>query len=347
MDIWESVEALARRAPRPEDLRLHRLHLLAARARYRAGEPVGDELHAEARLAAASALAVPLLLRRVRAACDGPIVLMKGPEVGARYPDPALRPCKDLDLLVEDPISVQRALRGAGFVATGTPHLYEGIHHLRPLVLPGLPVTIEVHARPKWPDHMIAPPVEELMDAAVPGAIDAPGVLTLPVAHHAVVLAAHAWAHEPLACAGRLIDVSAMALEADPGETDAIARRWGCLRLWRTTRRAAAALVEGGRRPIAMHLWGRHLSAARERTVIEGHVVRTAGELWGLPPRYAVPAAVVAMAGSVARTPGEPWTQKLGRARTAIDDAFLPKSEHDRRSSALQPPSFAEERKGA
>ena len=30
-------------------------------------------------------------------------------------------------------------------------------------------------------------------------------------AHHAVLLAAHAWAHEPLACAGRLIDVSVMA----------------------------------------------------------------------------------------------------------------------------------------
>jgi hypothetical protein len=347
MDLWESAEALARRAPRLEDLRLHRLHLIAARARHRAGEPVTDELHAEARLAAASALAVPVLLRRVRAACDGTIVLMKGPEVGARYPDPALRPCKDLDLLVENPIGVQRALRAAGFIPTGTPHIYEGIHHLRPLYLPGLPVTIEVHARPKWPDHLIAPPAAELIEPAVPGALDIPGLLTLPVAHHAVVLAAHAWAHEPLACAGRLIDVSVMALEADPAEAEALARRWGCLRLWRTTRRAAAALVEGGRRPLAMRVWARQLSAARERTVLEGHVMRTAGELWGLPPSKAAPAAIVAIAGSAGRTPGEPWTQKLGRTRAAIDDAFLPKSEHDRRSWALQPPPFDQERKGA
>jgi hypothetical protein len=347
MDIWEATEALTRRAPRAEDLRVHRLHLIAARARHRAGEPVSDALRAEARLAAASALAVPVLLSRVRAACDGPIVLMKGPEVGARYPDPALRPCKDLDLLVENPIGVQRALRAAGFVPTGTPHLYEGIHHLRPLFLPGLPVTIEVHARAKWPDHMTAPPAAELIEAAVPGALDVPGVLTLPVAHHAVVLAAHAWAHEALACAGRLIDVSVMALEGDPAEADAIARRWGCRRLWRTTRRAAAALVEGEPSPLAMRLWARHLSDARERTVIEGHMTRTAGELWGLPPARAARSAMTALAGSAGREPGEPWAQKLGRTRAAIGDAFLPKSEHDERSWALQPPPFEEERKGA
>ena len=109
-----------------------------------------------------------MLLRRVREVCSGPIVLMKGPEVGARYPDPALRPCKDLDLLGREPDGVQRALRAAGFLPTGTPHLYEGIHHLRPLYLPGLPVTIEVHARPKWPTHMTAPPAAELIEAAVP-----------------------------------------------------------------------------------------------------------------------------------------------------------------------------------
>jgi len=347
MDVWDSIEELASRAPRPEDLRVHRLHLIAARARQRAGEPVSDALRDEARLAAASALAVPVLLKRVRAACDGPIVLMKGPEVGARYPDPALRPCKDLDLLVENPIGVQRALRAAGFLPTGVPYLYEGIHHLRPLYLPGLPVSIEVHARPKWPDHMTPPPAAELIEAAVPSTLDVPGLLTLPVAQHAVVLAAHAWAHEALACAGHLIDVSLMAREADPAEADAIAREWGCLRLWRTTRRAAAALVEGERSPLAMRLWARHLNGARERTVIEGHMTRGAGELWGLPPRRAPRSALRAIAGSAGRVPGEPLTQKLVRTRVAIGDAFLPKSEHDERSWALQPSPFDEERKGA
>ena len=33
MDIWDAIEQLARRAPRQEDLRVHRLHLIAARGR--------------------------------------------------------------------------------------------------------------------------------------------------------------------------------------------------------------------------------------------------------------------------------------------------------------------------
>ena len=61
----------------------------------------------------------------------------------------------------------------------------------------------------------------------------------------------------------------------------------------------------------------------------------------------AAAAATSALARSMSRTPGEPWTQKLERARTAIGDAFVPKSEHDRRTSAIQPPPFEEERKTA
>jgi Uncharacterised nucleotidyltransferase len=344
MGIWDSAEALALRSPGLSDLRVHRLHLIAARALRSAGRPVPDELRAEARLAAAVALATPILLERVRAAYDGTIVLMKGPEVGARYPDPALRPCHDLDLLVGDAIRAQRALRAAGFVPTGDPQRYEGIHHLRPLMLPGLPVTIEVHSRPKWPDRLPAPATDELLEAACPSALGTAGIMTLPPAHHAVVLAAHAWAHDPLASAGRLIDVSVMALEADPAEADALARRWGCLRLWRVTRRAAAALVEDGRRPLAMRVWARHLRGARERTVLESHAVRTAGEAWSLPRRQAAAAAAGSLAKSVTRIPGEPWSQKLERSRTAVGDAFLAKSEHDRRTLALQPAPFEEEK---
>jgi hypothetical protein len=342
--MWAAAEDLALRAPDLEALRLHRLELLAGRALARRGRPVPADLRAEALRAAAAALAVPVLLARVRAACDGPLVLMKGPEVGAHYPDPALRPCKDLDLLVEDAVAAQRALRAAGFVPTGDPRLYEGIHHLRPLALPGLPLTIEIHARAKWPDRMLAPPTEALLEGAVASATGVAGILAPAPAHHAVLLAAHAWAHEPLGSAGRLLDVAA--LGADPAEADALARRWGCRRVWRHTHAAATALMEGGSTP-ALRLWARHLAGARERTVLENHLTRLAGEAWGLPRGRTVPATAAALARSAGRARGEPWRQKLGRTRGAIADAFLSRSEHDRRAWAVQPIEPNPERRGS
>ena len=45
------------------------------------------------------------------------MVLMKGLEVGAYYPDPGLRPFRDLDLLVDDAERAQQALIEAGLRA--------------------------------------------------------------------------------------------------------------------------------------------------------------------------------------------------------------------------------------
>lgn len=329
--MWDAVEALALRGPTLRELRQHRLQLIAAYARRRRGEPLPPELRAEMRRSVAAALAAPLLLERVRAACDGPLVLMKGPEVAARYPDSALRPYKDLDVLTDDPWSVQRALLAAGFVPTGDPRLYEGIHHLRPLALPGLPLTIEVHARLKWPERMAAPATGELLEAARPAACNVEGVLALAPAHHAVVLAAHAWAHDPLGCAGRLVDVAAVAGEADRADMEALARRWRCRRLWRTTRASVEALFSDGRAPLALSAWARHLSAARERTVLETHVTRLAGQAWGMPARTAGPAVAGAVAGTAARSSDERWGEKLRRTRMAVADAFVARSEHEAR----------------
>src|SRR5438094_1263991 len=95
--FWERVNRLIDSAPGLPDLRAHRLHLLAAR-RWRArGLPIPEELRAEERSAALVSLGVPLLLERIRASCDGPLVLFKGHELALRYPDPAVRPFADID----------------------------------------------------------------------------------------------------------------------------------------------------------------------------------------------------------------------------------------------------------
>ena len=71
------------------------------------------------------AMAAPALLERIRTATEGPLLLVKGPEVARLYPDPALRCFRDLDILVPDAPATQRQLLAAGFQETGDPSLYE------------------------------------------------------------------------------------------------------------------------------------------------------------------------------------------------------------------------------
>ena len=245
------------RAPRDSDLRFHGLEQLAIRSRHRVVE---DRQHAEAaeRTAVATSLLAPLVLQRILAAVDEPIVLMKGPEVAQWWHDPLTRPYRDVDVLVEDSEATWHTLRAAGFQPTGDPALYLGIHHLRPLVWPGLPLVVEVHHEPKWIEGA-TPPTAELLRTAVPSATGIDGLLALEPARHAVALAVHAWAHVPLGRLGRLVDVAALSQGADRGELVRIARSWDVERLWHTTQATIDSLFGDRRRPLVGHLWARHL----------------------------------------------------------------------------------------
>ena len=174
------------------------------------------------RLAAAIALSAGLLMRRVRAATDATIIVMKGPEAAARWPQAAAAP-------VEGPrparrgrrTRVQAALLAAGFVEVGDPAIYEDIHHLRPLALPELPLSIEVHMRPKWPTAA-TPTFAELAEAAVPERVRRSRTSsrrrprTTPCCSPA-----HAWEHDPLSRIGALVDVAAMTLAGRTATTAA------------------------------------------------------------------------------------------------------------------------------
>ena len=148
--LWRVTDELVDRAPSARALRAHGLHLLAG-ARLRAlGRPVPEEiLDAEWRAAIAT-LAVPALLERARAAYDGQLMVMKGPEVALRYPDPGLRAYRDIDLLADDAEAAERALLAAGFRAMGTAEVDDVGYHVCPLVWPGLPLCIELHRWPHW-----------------------------------------------------------------------------------------------------------------------------------------------------------------------------------------------------
>jgi putative nucleotidyltransferase-like protein len=329
-DLWRRLDALIDRARSADDIRSHQLEVPAARRLRAVGRPVPEDFVVQERLAGARLLALPLLLERVRAAYDGRIVVLKGPEVGVRYPDPALRGFGDLDVLVDDAAVAHRALLADGFVEVGDPELYIDIHHLRPLVADGLPLPVEVHSRPKWLEPLSAPSTAELIEAAVPGSIGVAGVLALPPEHHALVLAVHSWAHEPLRRLRDLVDIAAVAAAADPREIDRLADAWGVRPLWNATAAASDALFHGGRRPWALRIWAQNLDHVRERTVLENHLQRWLSDFWALPARAALRRVPVTLGDELGPGGGEGWRAKLARTALAVRNASRGRSQHDR-----------------
>jgi hypothetical protein len=326
--LWRHVDRLIDRAPRASDLRFHGLELLAAHRWRRAGRPLPGRVLAAQRTSAAVSMLAPLVIERTLAAVQDRVVLMKGPEVARWYENPLTRSYRDVDLLVEDAEEAWSAMVAKGFQPTGDPALYVGIHHLRPLVWPGLPLAVEIHHQPKWIEHGAAP-VDELLGTAVPSSTGISGLLTLEPARHAVALAVHAWAHVPLGRLDRLIDVAAMSEGIDRRTLDEVARAWGVERIWRTTQAVLDSLFAQQLRPVAGHLWSRHLWGVRERTVLERHLERWLAPFWALPPARAVPTTRRHIAQALAPQPGESRRQRLRRWSRAMTNAFMRLSEHD------------------
>jgi hypothetical protein len=316
--LWSGAERVALRAPTPAAAAAHGIGPLTALARRRSGLAVWPALEAGERLSAvASALALPLLAR-ARAALDGPVVVFKGPEVAARYPSAVLRPFHDVDLLVEDPRAARRRLLDAGFEEVGDPAVYAGLHHLRPLAAPGSPLWVELHHRPLSPRWPAVPAARELLDRAVPSATGVPGLATLDPVSHVLVLAAHAWHHGPLRRVLGLVDVLAMAAEAAAGDVERTARDWDLERLWRTTDRAARALLLGEPRPWPLRTWARGTVRARERTVAGRHAEALLAPFAALPPRPAAGAAVHHLVRTAGPVDDEGWGRKLRRSAAAL-----------------------------
>jgi hypothetical protein len=330
--LWAGVDRLVERAGPGAALSLHRLEPLAARRLRALGRAVPEELAESQRLGAAFALAASVHLQRARAAVDGPLLVLKGPELGALYPDASLRIYRDLDLFAPDAAAAQRSLVVAGFAEVGDPEYYAEAPHLRPLAWPGLPMELEVHERPNWPRWLEPPPVAELFADARPSAGGVDGLLAPSPERHALLVAAHAWMHGPLERARDLLDVGLLAAEADRAELDRLARAWGIEKLWRAT----LALVEGlfldGRPPWAQRGWARNLAALSERTVLERHVARWVGWYTALPTGLAARAMLDELRADLSPVGDEGWRRKARRSVRAVRNAFVPRSEHDRRS---------------
>jgi hypothetical protein len=328
-ELWRNVDELIDRAPSEDDLRSHRLEVLAAR-RFRAvGRSIPVDFVAQERTAAVVEMSAPLVLRRVRAAYDGPTIVLKGPDVAARYPDPALRSYGDIDLLVPDAAAAHRALLDAGFQPVGDPELYVDIHHLRPLVAEELPIAVEVHSRPKWIEPLSAPPTAALFESAVPSSTGVEGMLTLAPERHALLLAVHSWAHEPLRRLRDIVDVAAMTSAADRDEIGRLARLWGVERLWKTTIAVVDAVLADRGTPWALRLWAQNLDRARERTVFENHLQRWLSDFWALPAGLALGRLPQTFLDEIRPEREEGWRAKLSRTALAVRNAARPRAAHD------------------
>jgi hypothetical protein len=327
--MWNRVEELVGRAPSVQALGTHRLHLIAARVWSSRGWPVQAALQAEERRAAIITMAARPLLERARAAYGGKLMLMKGAEVAAHYRHRSDRFFCDLDLLADDPSAAQRALIKAGFVQCGDPAAYERAQHLCPLVWPGVPLFVELHRRPNSPAWLPRTAAEEILGLAVPSALEIDGLLAPDPPAHALLLVAHSWAQEPLARLADLIDVAAVLGNGGRASADDLARRWGWERMWQVAVRAGDAVLRDGAWPTSLSVWARHLTAARDRTVLESHIARIAGPASALPVSHSPAALANTIRLAAARHDGEPWSDKLRRSGLAVTHAFMARSAHE------------------
>ena len=339
--VWlaDLIRQLVETAPSMEALRMHRLHLAAARL-WRASErQIPEDLLAEARGAAVRAMLARSILAKARSAYGGALMLMKGPEVAAHYPVSSDRPFRDIDLLAEDPEAAQRALIAAGFIQSGDPRAYADLHHMAPLSWPGLPLVVEVHRRPSQPFWLDPVSAESVLRTAVPSATGIPGLLAPGPDAHAVLVVAHAWNHEPLGSIGQLLDAATLLASADRRRASALAGEWGWEGMWNTTMAVLDGIFWGERPSRPVRFWARHLPEVRERTVLENHIARLAGPIWTLPRSEAARAVGSSLRYTASPKSDENWTTQLRRSWAAISHALSPRSQHERSLGWLAPPT--------
>lgn len=323
----------------PELAADHGLGPLAARRLRLAGEAVPERLLREERAGRTAVLVAPALLKRARDAYGGPLLLVKGPELTARYPDAARR-FTDLDLVAGDAEEAQAALLAAGFQLQKRkqwpPEGYDDVrrphYHLHPLEWPGLALRIEIHKHVKWPEGLRPPRNEELFEAAVPSVVGIEGLGTPHPYHHAVLLASHAWGEIPMRKLRQLVDVLAFVEDGDRDELRRLAAAWGIERGWSSTLAVGDWYFREAPEPHLVGVWAPYLRDLREPTVLEMHVQEWLSPFWLTAPKTAILRALRAALRDLQPEPNQTWGSKLRQTVRAIAHARSSRSEHYMRS---------------
>jgi hypothetical protein len=296
LTIWPQVYDIVDRHPDREALRRHGLLPLAIAHWRRTGRPVPYALEVERAAAAAFLIEANHLVARLASSHNGPFLVFKGPEVSALYPDPALRVLKDVDVLVRDADRVHDQLVGAGWqemTGPGVLRWYDDIHQTHPLVVPGLTLPLELHRRPNWPRWGTPPPIDELFEAAQASVVRVEGALSPSTEHHALLVLAHAWWHQPWERFSQLIDFALLLEQSDAAVLRSTARRWQLEQLLDVAARTVDSILLGrGRVPPVVRWCAPHLRDLGRVSPLRQQVDRYAASLFVTRPTEAARAAV-------------------------------------------------------
>lgn len=336
--LWEGVDRVLERLG-PELASEHGLGPIAARRLRLSSDEVPARLFREERAARTAALVAPALLKRIREAYSGPLLLVKGPELTVRYPDGSRR-FGDLDLLPGDAEEAQAALLAAGFRLQDRPRWppegYDEVrrphYHLHPLEWPGLGLRVEIHKHVKWPDGLRPPRNEELFEAAVPSVVGVEGIVAPNPHHHAVLLVSHAWGEVPMRKLRDLVDVLSFVDDGDRPDIRRQAAAWGIERGCESTLAVADWLLLDSPEPRLVGVWARYLRELREPTVLEMHIQEWLSPFWLTSPPTALRNALRAVLGDLRPRPNQTWGGKLRQTIRAVTHPFSSTSEHYERS---------------
>jgi hypothetical protein len=270
-DLWTSLDHIIAAAPDAAALRTHGLGPIAAWRMRQRGEPVPADVERLALGAAYASVTAAPLLEQIVDILQEPVLVLKGPEVAALYPEHTMRTYGDLDLLVSDLVSAERRLIDAGFAELMPDRKLDGHHHDSPLGFSGMALMIELHRDPGWLSWLTPPSNGELMRTALPSATGVDGALALPPGQQALFLASHAWRHGPYTSLIHLIDIELARQQTDPLAIEALARRWGIERVWNhLCAMIDWFLYERRAAPGPVHLWwARHFEDQRDRSLLE------------------------------------------------------------------------------
>ncbi len=152
--------------------------------------------------------------------------------------------------------------------------------------------------------------------------------MTVSPAHHAVLLAAHSWQHEPFRRVIDLVDVAVMASESDPDTLAALAQRWRLGGIWRSTIEAIASF-QGGDPPRAWtdRMLTQHLRAVRPRTTAELRLARWFAGYRAPTLAIAAKTIIQTVAEDLSPAAEDSWSAKMGRIPRTVRNSLSPSTE--------------------